>query len=633
MLETYREILRDVFDLPALRRAARRGPGPAHPRRARSRRGRPRRSHRRCCSTTSARSCTRATRRSPSAAPRRWRSTASCWPSCSAARSCASCSTRTPIADLELELQRLAPAVGACAPSTASHDLLRRLGDLRDRRGRRALRRRSTSAASLAELESTRRALRVRIGGRGALDRDRGRRLATATPSAQPAARRGRDVPGAGRTSRSTRCCCAGRAPTRRSPPTSRRRAGGSHARAVEERLRALVGDRRAARGRVPPGRGIEHEFTDPDVLRQLRRRSLARLRREVEPVDRRRLRRASCRRGTGSASPAGGTRPPARGRRPARGRPDPGLRPRARRAAGPRVRATRPRLLDELGAAGEVVWIGRGSLGRDDGRVALFRRDRADLLASRRASIRRAAVGADPRRASAAPPAPRRIVLPAAAGGRPRGAHRRRAARRAVGPRLVRRGHERHVRRAPRALAAALALARRAAPGARAGALGPPRAAGRWSLVADLVGEGRVADRARPRRWRPRSSSATASSPARRSRRRAIGRRLRIGLPRAPRDGGGRAAHGAATSWRASARRSSRCPARSIGCGRCATTTPARCVVLAATDPAQPYGAALPGRGRRRRAAAAAARGRRVRRDGRWRTRPCTSSAAVAAC
>ena len=47
------------------------------------------------------------------------------------------------------------------------------------------------------------------------------------------------------------------------------------------------------------------------------------------------------------------------------------------------RVRDYTPRLLDELGAAGEVVWIGRGPLGRDDGRVALYRRDRAELLAS----------------------------------------------------------------------------------------------------------------------------------------------------------------------------------------------------------------------------------------------------------
>jgi ATP-dependent Lhr-like helicase len=36
---------------------------------------------------------------------------------------------------------------------------------------------------------------------------------------------------------------------------------------------------------------------------------------------------------------------------------------------------------LDELGAAGEVVWIGLSSVGRDDGRVALYRPDRLPLL------------------------------------------------------------------------------------------------------------------------------------------------------------------------------------------------------------------------------------------------------------
>jgi ATP-dependent Lhr-like helicase len=39
--------------------------------------------------------------------------------------------------------------------------------------------------------------------------------------------------------------------------------------------------------------------------------------------------------------------------------------------------------LLDELIAAGEVVWQGRGSVGRDDGRIALFLRAEARALAS----------------------------------------------------------------------------------------------------------------------------------------------------------------------------------------------------------------------------------------------------------
>ena len=57
---------------------------------SRSRRRPPRRSPPRCCSTTSPPTCTRATRRTPSGAPRRSRWTASCCASCSARRSCAS---------------------------------------------------------------------------------------------------------------------------------------------------------------------------------------------------------------------------------------------------------------------------------------------------------------------------------------------------------------------------------------------------------------------------------------------------------------------------------------------------------------------------------------------------------------
>ena len=44
------------------------------------------------------------------------------------------------------------------------------------------------------------------------------------------------------------------------------------------------------------------------------------------------------------------------------------------------RVPGYQPRLLDELGAMGEVGWVGRGSLGRDDGRIALFRPGRDAL-------------------------------------------------------------------------------------------------------------------------------------------------------------------------------------------------------------------------------------------------------------
>jgi ATP-dependent Lhr-like helicase len=51
------------------------------------------------------------------------------------------------------------------------------------------------------------------------------------------------------------------------------------------------------------------------------------------------------------------------------------------------RVRGYHPRLLDELGAAGEVAWVGIGTLGKDDGRIALVRPDRLALYAGAAAS------------------------------------------------------------------------------------------------------------------------------------------------------------------------------------------------------------------------------------------------------
>jgi len=47
------------------------------------------------------------------------------------------------------------------------------------------------------------------------------------------------------------------------------------------------------------------------------------------------------------------------------------------------RIPGYQPRLLDELGALGEVAWMGRGSLGRDDGRIVLVRPGREILRPS----------------------------------------------------------------------------------------------------------------------------------------------------------------------------------------------------------------------------------------------------------
>ena len=92
VLEAVRECLQDVYDLPALV-ALMRGVDRREVQVVDVSTHQPSPFARSCCSATSPSSCTRATPRSPSAGPPRSRSTRACSPSCSAAPSCASCST------------------------------------------------------------------------------------------------------------------------------------------------------------------------------------------------------------------------------------------------------------------------------------------------------------------------------------------------------------------------------------------------------------------------------------------------------------------------------------------------------------------------------------------------------------
>jgi ATP-dependent Lhr-like helicase len=153
----------------------------------------------------------------------------------------------------------------------------------------------------------------------------------------------------------------------------------GAGADRVRAALDALEASGRIAHGEFRPG-GIEREWCDVDVLRRLRRRSLAALRKEVEPVD---------------ASTLGRFLPVWQGVVPPSSEPDALLDAIARLqgAAVPasilehdilpsRVRGFRPADLDALCASGDLVWIGAGALGADDGRVSLFVRDQLRLLA-----------------------------------------------------------------------------------------------------------------------------------------------------------------------------------------------------------------------------------------------------------
>ncbi|HEY8120480.1 MAG TPA: DEAD/DEAH box helicase [Myxococcota bacterium] len=136
----------------------------------------------------------------------------------------------------------------------------------------------------------------------------------------------------------------------------------------LEARGKLVAGDFR-------PG-GSAREWCDAEVLQRLRRRSLARLRGEVAPVESEALVRFLPEwQGVG----AGGSLADALDR--LEGMPLPWSE--LERAILPaRVKHFDPRALDELSALGAIVWIGAGALGDRDGRVALYRRERAALLA-----------------------------------------------------------------------------------------------------------------------------------------------------------------------------------------------------------------------------------------------------------
>ncbi|GAA4887997.1 ATP-dependent helicase [Streptomonospora salina] len=149
---------------------------------------------------------------------------------------------------------------------------------------------------------------------------------------------------------------------------------------AVAEVLRRLSGAGRVVEGEFRPG-GQGTEWCDADVLRVLRRRSVARLRREVEPVPQRAL---------GRFVPAWQRVGAGRGSRGAdgvfaaveslRGAPVPASALESL-VLPARVEGYVPALLDELTHAGEVLWAGAGPLAGNDGWVCLVPADEAEVL------------------------------------------------------------------------------------------------------------------------------------------------------------------------------------------------------------------------------------------------------------
>ncbi|MEA2334938.1 MAG: ATP-dependent helicase Lhr and Lhr-like helicase, partial [Solirubrobacteraceae bacterium] len=272
----------------------------------------------------------------------------------------------------------------------ALHDVLRHVGDLNAQEVAERVFEGVDPAPLLGELERERRAIRLRVGGEqryvaadeAGLYRDA---LSAAPPGGLPEAFLA-DVADA------LRVLVARYARTHGPFTTDElRERYGVDASAV---LRELERDGDVVRGELRPG-GSGREWCDVEVLRRLRRASLAALRKEIEPVDQRAL-SAFLPSWQGVDRHAGAGAGIDRLREvlvPLQGLALPAeiwerdVLPR-------RTGAYSPSWLDMLCASGEVVWVGAGPSGRS-GRVALYFRDDAPLIGPPPSAERRAASAA----------------------------------------------------------------------------------------------------------------------------------------------------------------------------------------------------------------------------------------------
>ncbi len=257
----------------------------------------------------------------------------------------------------------------------AVHDLLRRLGDLSDQELEARV---GASAAPLVEaLVRARRALRIRLAGTERViaveDAARYRdALGAVLPPGLPAVFLERaEAPLPGLLARWART----HGPFEAEPVAAR---WGLPVPAVEALLQAMVARGALVHGELRPG-GARAEWCDPEVLRRLKRRALARLRDEVAPVEPDALARFVLDWHQVHPRPR---------RRPSlesvvdqlEGLPIP-FSALERELLPARLDGFEPRMLDELGALGTLVWIGCGALGTRDGKITLYRRERVPLL------------------------------------------------------------------------------------------------------------------------------------------------------------------------------------------------------------------------------------------------------------
>ena len=342
-------------------------------------------------------------------------------------------------------------------------------------------------------------------------------------------------------------------------------------------------------RGELRPG-GIEREWCDPDVLRRIRRATLAALRREIEPAEQAALgrflpgwhgidRRATLRE---ALVPLQGLALPV-------SLWESELLPR-------RVPGYQPASLDQICASGEVVWVGAGL-----DRVALYYREDAPLLGPPAAGEPLSGPAHDALRAALSRSA--RVLARPPLVGRARPG---RCVACSVGARLGGRGDERRLGAAPRE--AALRGADRGAAAAPVLALARlGRGRDGRALVA-CVAPVRRSDTVSQAQGRAARRAPARAAGDRHARRRAGGghsRRLRRGLRRAEGAGDvGACRRGYFVEGLGGAQFA--LPGAVERLRELRKAEDDEPLVLAAADPAQPYGGVLPWP---RRAAARAAR------------------------
>ncbi len=277
--------------------------------------------------------------------------------------------------EVENDLQRLSERTQA-SNSDSLHDVLRAVGDLTvDEAQARCLG--ASAARMLADLVGERRAVVMRIGGEerhtaaedAGLYRDA---FGAIPPGGLPAAFL-EDVQDP--FARLVRRYARTHGPFTTRDVTDRYGVDPSPVLKELERAGQLV------RGELRPG-GSEREWCDPEVLRRLRRASLATLRKEVEPAEQRTLARFLPAWQGVDAAPPGGAGVD-RLREVLVALQGVALAPQVweRDVLPRRAGAYSPAWIDQLCASGELVWVGAGSLGRSSGKVALYFREDARWL------------------------------------------------------------------------------------------------------------------------------------------------------------------------------------------------------------------------------------------------------------